>query len=75
VAHLAEPAGAPGTRTRVVTMTTAGTAAWVPLVDRWPRVAAVVPEAPRELRESDDQHFEDGDSPGRCGDGGEVEAG
>jgi hypothetical protein len=45
------------------------------LVDRWPRVAAIVPEAPRELGESDDQRFEDGDSPGRCGDGGAVEAG
>jgi hypothetical protein len=39
-------------------------------VDRWPRVAATVAQAPGGLGESVRQHFEDGDSPGRCGGGG-----
>jgi hypothetical protein len=75
VAHLAEPAGALSVCTRVVTMVTAGAAARVPWVDRWPRIAAAAAQAPRGLGESVRHHFEDGDSPGRCNDGGAAEAG
>jgi hypothetical protein len=42
---------------------------------RWTRVAAAVFQAPGGLEDSVRQRFEDGDSPGRCGDGGAVEAG
>jgi hypothetical protein len=65
----------PSRPARVVTTTTAGAAAQVPLVDRWPRVAAAAAQAPGGLRESVGQHFEDEDSPGRCGDGGAVKEG
>jgi hypothetical protein len=47
----------------------------VPPVDRWPRVIAAAAQAPGELMESDGQRFQDGDSPGRCGDGGAAETG
>jgi hypothetical protein len=63
VAHLAEPTAA------------AGAAARVPQVDRWPSVAAAAAQAPGGLRETVRHRFEDGDSPGRCGDGGVVEVG
>jgi hypothetical protein len=47
----------------------------VPRVDRWPRIAAAAAQAPRGLGESVRHHFEDGDSSGRCNDGGAAEAG
>jgi hypothetical protein len=49
--------------------------AQVPPVDQWPRVVAATAQAPGGLRESARQCFEDGDSPGQCGNGGAVEAG
>jgi hypothetical protein len=75
VAHLAEPADVPSVCTRVVTTAAAGTAARVPQVDRQPRVATAVAQAPGGLRESVGHRFEDEDSLGRCGDGGAAEAG
>jgi hypothetical protein len=75
VAHLAEPADVPSVCTRVVTTAAAGTEARVPQVDRQPRVATAVAQAPGGLRESVGHRFEDEDSLGRCGDGGAAEAG
>jgi hypothetical protein len=68
-------AGRRAQRTRVVTTTAADATVWVPLMDRWPRVAVAVDQAPGGLRESVGQRFEDGGSPGRCGTGGATEAG
>jgi hypothetical protein len=62
-------------RARVVTTTVAGVAARVPSVDRWPRGAATVAQAPGGLGESIGQCFEDRDSLGRCGNRDAVEAG
>jgi hypothetical protein len=75
VAHLAEPAGVPSVCTRVVTTAAAGAATWVPQVDRRPRAVAVVAQALGGLGESVEHRFEDGDSLGRCGDGGAAEVG
>jgi hypothetical protein len=75
VAHLAESTGKPSMCTRVVTTVTTGSAARVPQVDRRPRVAVAAAQAPGGLGESVGHRFEDGNSPGRCGDGGAVEAG
>jgi hypothetical protein len=75
VVHLAEPSDVPSVCTRVVTTAAAGAAALVPWVDRWPRVAAAVAQAPGGLGESIGYRFKDGDSPSQCGDNGAAEAG
>jgi hypothetical protein len=64
----------PSVCTRVVTTPVAGVATQVPRVDRRPRVAAAAAQALGRHGESIEHHFEDGDSTGRCGDGGAMEA-
>jgi hypothetical protein len=74
VAHLAEPAVVPSVCTCVVTTAAADTEARVPWVDRQ-RSVAIAAAQTLGLRECIGHHFEDRDSPGRCGDSGAAEAG